>query len=237
MNPDHPRLGGARVLACRVFQPELTSLGVQDDQVRYLDQGLHRYPDQLRQELGRSLAELEEDPGVERVILGYGFCGGGMQGLKASRASLVLPLVHDCVPLLLGDAQANPCVGCGGTFYLTPGWIDHGQTPYSEYFVTKERFGHEDALWVGEQMLAGYHRVALVDTGVGLLARHRRYAKDMARLFGLAYEEQRGHRDWLSRLLGGAPGPGLTVLPPGQAVDIGLYPQASSSCGKSGSDA
>ena len=76
-------------------------------------------------------------------------------------------------------------------------------------------------------MLTGYHEVALVDTGVGLLTRHRRYARDMARLFGLAYEEQRGHRDWLRRLLGGGPGAGLAVLPPGRAVDIGLYPQAA----------
>lgn len=219
-------LAGSRVLACRVFQPELTSLGVAQNQVRYLDQGLHRYPDQLRLELALALAELEDDPAVERVILAYGFCGGGMQGIKTSRAELVLPLAHDCVPLLLGRAQADPCVGCGGAFYLTPGWIDHGQTPYSEYFVTRERFGHEDALWVGEQMLAGYHQVVLVDTGVGLLPRHRRYARDMARLFGLAYREMRGRRDWLRHLLGGSPGPGLAVVPPGRAVDISLYPQA-----------
>jgi hypothetical protein len=229
--------GRCRVLACRVFQPELSSLGVSQEQVLYLDQGLHRYPDQLRQELGRALAELERDSATDRVIMAYGYCGGGMQGLKAARASLVLPLVHDCVPLLLGDAQANPCVGCGGIFYLTPGWIDHGQTPYTEYFVTKEHFGHEDALWVGEQMLTGYHQVALVDTGVGLLARHRRYARDMARLFGLAYQEQRGHRDWLRRLLSGAPGPGLAVVPPGRAVDISLYPQAQAPPSESGSDA
>ncbi len=219
-------LAGAVVLACRVFQPELNSLGVPETQVRYLDQGLHRYPEQLHLELNGALANLEADPATQRVILAYGFCGGGLRGIKASRASMVLPLVHDCVPLLLGDGQANPCVGCGGAFYLTPGWIDHGQTPYSEYFVTREKFGHEDALWVGEQMLSGYDQVVLVDTGVGLLPRHRRYAQDMARLFGLAYQERRGHRDWLRRLLAGRPGPGVAVLPPGRAVDISLYPQA-----------
>jgi len=230
-------LAGARVLACRVFQPELTSLGVDEKHAVYLDQGLHRYPDQLRLELAKALAGLEDDPSVERVILGYGFCGGGMQGIKTSRADLVLPLAHDCVPLLLGSAQANPCVGCGGTFYLTPGWIDHGQTPYSEYFATRERFGHEDALWVGEQMLASYDRVTLVDTGVGLKPHHRSYARDMARLFGLAYHEQRGHRDWLRRLLGGRPGLGLAVIPPGETVDISLYPQAQRPPVESGSDA
>lgn len=213
------------VLACRVFQPELTSLGVPETKARYLDQGLHRYPDQLRLSLADALAELEQDPAIDRVLLAYGFCGGGMRGLVSSRVNLVLPLAHDCVPLLLGSAQANPCVGCGGTFYLTPGWIDHGQTPYSEYFVTREKFGHEDALWVGQQMLAGYDLVALVDTGVGLMPRHRSYAREMARLFGLAFQEMRGRRDWLRRLLAGSPGPGLAVLPPGRAVDFSMFPQ------------
>ncbi|MCF8066124.1 MAG: DUF1638 domain-containing protein, partial [Desulfarculaceae bacterium] len=102
---------------------------------------------------------------------------------------------------------------------------------------TRDRFGHEDALWVGEQMLASYDRVALVDTGVGLLPRHRRYAQDMARLFGLAFQQMRGHRDWLRRLLIGRPGPGLAVMPPGKAVDISLYPQAKRLPVESGSDA
>jgi hypothetical protein len=223
--PSAENLEGTVVLACRVFEPELTSLGVPAGRVKFLDQGLHRYPEQLRLSLTSALDELEQNQATRRVLLVYGYCGGGLQGLTARRVELLLPLAHDCIPLLLGEGLADPCVGCGGSFYLTPGWIDHGKTPYSEYFVTKEKFGREDALWVGREMLAGYHEVVLVDTGAGLVLRHRRYARGMARLFGLNYRETRGRRNWLRRLLAGQPGPGLAMLPPGQPVELNLFPQ------------
>lgn len=219
---------GSKVLACRVFEPELTSLGVSSPQVHYLDQGLHRYPDHLGRDLRAALLELERDPAVQRVLLAYGYCGCGLQGLTARRVELVLPLAHDCIPMLLGRQLEAAGVNSGGSFYLSPGWIDHGQTPYSEYFVTREKFGHEDALWVGQEMLAGYYEVVLIDTGVGLQDRHRRYAREMAELFGLDYREQRGRRAWLRRLLGGEAGPGIRVLPPGQPVELCFYPAMES---------
>ncbi len=214
------------VLACRVFQPELASLGWTEKQVCYLDQGLHRYPEQLARELAAALARLEADPAPGRVILVYGYCGGGLAGLAGRRAELLLPLAHDCIPLFLGDHRAPPGVGRGDTFYLTPGWIDHGQTPYSEYFRTRRRFGPDEALWVGRRMLAAYRRVALVETGAGLAPRHRHYAQAMARLFRLDYQEIRGSRRWLRRLLRGRRGPGLALLPPGRPLAPALYPQA-----------
>ncbi len=215
------------VLACRVFQPELASLGLAGLRVCYLDQGLHRYPDRLARELAAALDRLEADPALRRVILVYGYCGGGLAGLASRRAELLFPLAHDCIPLFLGDHRAPPGVGCGDTFYLTPGWIDYGQTPYSEYFVTRRRFGHQDALWVGRRMLAAYRRVALVETGAGLAPRHRRYARGMARLFELGYQEIKGSRRWLRRLLRGRRGPGLALLPPGRPLELALYPQAA----------
>jgi hypothetical protein len=216
---------GIRVLACRVFQPELTSLGLPLEQVTYLDQGLHRYPDELRGTLAAALKEVERNPSTRRVLVAYGYCGGGLQGLTSHQAELLLPLSHDCIPLFSGKWTADPFVGCGGSFYLTPGWIEYGKTPFTEYFVSKKKFGHEDALWIGRKMLASYHEVVLIDTGVGLNDLHRSYARRMARLFSLNYREKRGCRKWLRRLLAGRPGPGLVLLPPNQPVDQTLYPQ------------
>ncbi|MEW5911589.1 MAG: DUF1638 domain-containing protein [Thermodesulfobacteriota bacterium] len=216
-----------KVLACRVFEPELRSLRLAPEQVVYLDQGLHRYPDQLRETLALGLGELEQDPALRRVVLAYGYCGGGLEGLQAQRVELVLPLAHDCIPLLLGRRSGAARVDCGATFYLSPGWVEHGKTPYTEYFVTADKFGAEDALWAGKEMLKGYREVALIQTLAGLKARHRRYAQDMARLFGLGCRQVQGRAGWLRRLLQGRASQGLTVLPPGQPVHLGLYPQAA----------
>lgn len=214
----------SKVLACRVFQPELNALGLGEDQVEYLDQGLHRYPHELRERLGQSLARLEADTEVDRVILLYGFCGGGLENLTSSRLEIILPLVHDCVPLLLGR-EADPQPGAGpAAFFLSRGWIDFGNTPYSEYFVTAEKFDEETALWTCQEMLKGYDRVVLIRTLAGLEDRHRDYALNMARLLGLDYKETSADSEWLQRLLTAKPGTGVKTIPPGEPVQLGLYP-------------
>jgi hypothetical protein len=214
----------SKVLACRVFQPELSALGLGEDQVEYLDQGLHRYPNELRERLGQSLARLEEDPEVDRVILLYGFCGGGLENLTSCRLEMVLPLVHDCVPLLLGKDGGPPSGSGPAAFFLSQGWIDFGNTPYSEYFVTAEKFDEETALWTSREMLKGYDRVLLIRTLAGLEDRHRNYALDMARLFEMGYEEMEADSRGLQRLLAARPGGGVKIIPPGSPVKLAIYP-------------
>ena len=207
---------GTRVLACRVFEPELAALGVPAGRVLYLDQGLHRYPDDLRAEVGAALRRLEDDPAVDRVVLAYGFCGGGLEGLCSRRVSLVAPRCHDCIPLLLGREPRGS--DREGSFYLSPGWIEHGKTPLTEHALTAEKFGEEEALWVGRQLLRNYREVVLLRTAAGLGQEHRDYARRMAGLFGLAFREQGADPGRLARLLTGRHGDEAEVLPPGRPL-------------------
>jgi hypothetical protein len=209
-----------RVLACRALAPELAALGAAPERVRLLDQGLHRSPEELRRELGRHLEELESPAAVKRVVLVYGYCGGALEGLSTRRAELVLPLVHDCVPLLLGRVPGSPGTDPGGVFYLSPGWIEHGRTPYTEFLHTRERFGHEEAMWTTREMLKGYREVVLVETPAGLSRAHRRHARKVARLCDLAYREERGDGRLLADLLAGRPGAGILRLDPGEVFTI-----------------
>ncbi len=212
-----------RVLACRALAPELKSLGVAPEQTRFLDQGLHRYPENLHQELVRGLEELESQSGVSCVVLVYGLCGGSLEGLSPRKAELVIPLVHDCIPLLLGRTLATPAVDKGGAFYLSPGWIEHGLTPYTEYLRTRELFGDEDAMWVCREILKGYREVVLIETLAGLTLAHRQYAWEMAQLFGLSYREDHGDGHFLADLLAGRNRADILHLKPGEVATAELF--------------
>ncbi|MBI5524185.1 MAG: DUF1638 domain-containing protein [Desulfarculus sp.] len=208
-----------RVLACKVLYHELRLLGVPDSQALYLDQGLHRHPDDLSRQVALALAQLEQDPAVETVVLGYGYCGGGLEGLRGRRARLVAPKAHDCIPLLLGrHLPPGAGVDQGGTFYLSPGWVDFGQTPYSEYYRSLPLLGQEDALWCCQQMLKAYTEVALIRHEPLFREHQRRMGLDMAGLFGLAYREIPGDLGWLQRLLACRPSHDVLAAPPGQAL-------------------
>lgn len=214
-----------KVVACRVLEPEFRAMGLGAGQVIYLDQGLHRYPKDLRKKLGQEIAELEEQADIKRVILGYGLCGGGLDGICSSRLELVLPLVHDCIPLLLGKDQPAISYGGGASFYLSPGWIDHGKTPFTEYYLAVEHFGQEDAMWVAREMLKGYFELVLINTKAGINELQRDYARRMARLFGLAYREVQGRTQRIADLLAARGSRSVALLPPGQAIESGMYPQ------------
>jgi hypothetical protein len=131
---------------------------------------------------------------------------------------LWVPRVHDCIALLLGYAP----VDCR-SFYLSPGWVDYGQTPLTEHQRTAECFGEEDALWVGRELLKGYDEVVLVRTIAGLLPHHRSYASKMARLFDLELRETSGDPDRLRRFLSGSATDQAIVLAPRQSVKAAMF--------------
>ena len=65
----------------------------------------------------------------DAILLGYGLCGNGLDGLTARHTRLVLPRAHDCIALLMGSREryrayfeANP-----GTYYRSTGWLERGK--------------------------------------------------------------------------------------------------------------
>ena len=213
------------ILACRVFTPELAALGVPDGQVVWLDQGLHLYPDKLQSELKAGLDRLEQDPAVQRVVLVYGFCGGGLDGLTSRRVELVIPLVHDCIPLLMGlDA---PCAPSVRTYYFSAGWIDHGRTPWTEYQRTAERYGPETAKRIGDQILKSYRDFALIENGTGDEERYWQYTRQCGQLHDKPCLRVPGTLEILETLVNGRPHPRIQVFPPGRAVKLGDFTLAS----------
>jgi len=209
------------ILSCKVFKPELTALGIEESRVVYLEQDLHRDPCALRERVMAALACLEKDRHINSVILLYGYCGGGLADLVSDRLTLMIPLAHDCIPLIRG---AFPDAGCDHAFFLSPGWIDHGLTPLTEYVEALEKYGQEDALWLGMEILKGYKEVVLVETIAGIRSRHIRYTKKMAALFGLSVRKVKADKTWLINLLSGNACEQVLTINPGNPIGLSMYP-------------
>jgi len=216
-----------KIIACMVFQPEINALGVDDDRVIYLEQSLHRYPDMLNQSVRKALSGLEKNLSIDTAILLFGYCGGGLSGISSDRLKLIVPRVHDCIPLLLsGACLEKDCREGSHAFYLSPGWIDHGESPYTEFFKSAARYGREDALWIAGEMLKGYKEIILVEALAPVQSHHRSYAKDMAALFHLGFREIKTSGSWLTDILSEkqACPEYKWVLSPGEMVSKEIYP-------------
>ncbi len=216
------------VIACATVIEEMLPLLPPDVGHRVLDFGLHTDPMRLRQALQQAVDEA--DPAVDTIILGYGLCSQGVIGLKGAHARLVVPRVDDCISIFLGSGAAyrQQARSEPGTYYLTKGWIEVGESPFSEHEKTVQRYGPEKAERIYRIMLKNYTRLALINTGHYDLERYRDYARTTAERFSLRYEEIEGSTDLVRKMISGPWDGEFIVVQPGEPITLDHFFSAGS---------
>jgi len=192
-------------MACKVFEGLLQEYMPEGmaDRVSYLDYGLHRVPAKLTWAVQEAIDSIEE-PSL--IVLGYGLCGNGLDGIKAGKHTLLIARADDCIAILLGsyrryiqEFEANP-----GTYYLTKGWLESGSDPLKEYRQAAERFGPEKAQRIMDLQYRHYKRLIFVAHAEADLAAYRDRALAVAAYceeqWGMEYEERIGSEAYIMGL-------------------------------------
>ena len=196
------------LVACAVFKNLLENL-LPDDlaaEVTFLDYGLHSIPKNLKVAVQEALDAIEE-PSL--VLLGYGLCGNGLDGIQAGKHTLLIPRADDCIAIFLGSYAAyrrefdeNP-----GTYYLTKGWLESGSDPLREYENMIEKYGQETADWLMNEQYQNYKRLLFVahtqDDLDTYAPRARQVGEYMSR-WGVDYDEVSGSDNYLRQLANAA---------------------------------
>jgi len=193
------------VIACKVFQDLLEHFLPPDveDQITFLDYGLHEHPKELARTVQEQIDGIAEP---SRILLGYGLCGNGLEGIQAGRHTLFIPRADDCIAILLGSYQAymrefseNP-----GTYYLTKGWLESGSDPLKEHHEAVEKYGAKNAEWVMDQQYSHYTRLVFVAHTQEDLETYRPRALEVAeycKRWGMEYEEVLGSDAYIRDLV------------------------------------
>ena len=160
--PDHQPLPVV-ILACKVFQ-NLIEQYIPAQVARefiFLDYGLHRVPKNLRIGIQERIDAIQE-PSL--ILLGYGLCGNGLDGIRAGIHTLVIPRTDDCIAILLGSyaAYRREFDESPGTYYLTKGWLESGSNPLKEYEEYVVKYGAAKADWLIDSLYHNYRRLAFV---------------------------------------------------------------------------
>lgn len=207
-----------KVLACATVMEEMLPLLPPDVTYQVLDFGLHINPPNLKRALQDAIDAAAGT--ADEIILGYGFCSMAVMGLRANGCTLVVPHVDDCISIFLGSRneykkqiKAEP-----GTYYLTKGWIEVGDTPFSDYDRLVEKYGEKRADRLIRLSIKHYTRLALIDTGRGEMDRYRAYAQRLAERWDLRFEELQGSNSLVRKMLTGPWDDEFIVVPPGEAI-------------------
>jgi len=210
---DHSR---TLVMACATVIEEMIPLMPEGMQHQVFDFGLHVNPERLRHTLQEAIDKVSGQ--VDTIILGYGMCSMAVVGIQANGCRLVAPRVDDCIAIFMGShaAYADQSRAEPGTYYLTKGWIEVGDTPFSDYERTVQRYGKEKAERIYKLLMGNYKRLALINSGQYELEKYREYTKRTAEKFGLRYEEIEGSDALVRKMLLGPWDEEFVVIEPGE---------------------
>ena len=204
------------VITCAVLEPEIAHFATglsHIARVEVLEQGLHTQPDKLRAELQEAIYRIETETDADVIVLGYGLCSRGTEGVRAKRCRIVIARAHDCITLLLGDKgrYARYVAERPGTYWYSPGWNKHtpmpGKERYEElYRQYVEQYGEDNAQFLmdtEQNWYKTYSNAAFVDLGVGDIEKEWQYTQQCAAWLGWRCDYQCGDPALLKDLMTG----------------------------------
>jgi hypothetical protein len=200
------------IISCRVLWREICHFSSTSNNIFefcFLKQGLHNTPDVLREQVQRAIDQADGD--FEAILIGYGLCSNGLEGIVARDTQLVIMHGHDCITFLLGSKERyrdyfdrHP-----GTYWYSPGWIDETLMPGKERYeralrTYTEKYGADNAQYLMEMeqgWLEKYTTAAYVDLGFYDTERHKAYTQECAEWLGWTCDVLNGDPtlivDWL----------------------------------------
>jgi hypothetical protein len=133
--------------------------------------------------------------------------------------------VHDCIALFLGSNEIykKQIAEHPGTYYLTSGWIEKGETLLSKYQDYSRSYGPQEALGILREEMKNYTRLALIDTDMAEADSDRKIALQNASLLALQYEEIKGSISFFKNLLLGPWTDNFIVLTEGQVLSQEMF--------------
>jgi len=170
----------------------------------------------------------------DAILLGYGLCGNGLDGLTARHTRLVLPRAHDCIALLMGSRERYQQYfdGNPGTFYRSTGWLERGkglqQLTHQTLGLDEplealiRKYGEDNGRYLYGEMTryrSQYAKLTFIETGLEAGGKFLAEAAAEAKENGWSFERLRGDLAWLRRLVDGEwPPAGFVIAEPGQRL-------------------
>lgn len=193
------------IVACQILQSVMEQLFPKRllETASFIDYGMHRVPKTMTQTL-QEIVDKIKAPSL--VVLGYGLCGNGLNGIRAGNHTLLIPKVDDCIALLLGSRQAylKEFKATPGTYWLSKGWLESGSHPLKEYREYVEKYGPKRAARVMDLQYQNYERLVFVAYSQDDLEKYRPLALEVAHYcaqWDMRYEEILGSDRFIKRFL------------------------------------
>ena len=202
--------------------------------LEFLLKGLHDLGAKAMAEKIQGVVDRAPEGVYEAILLGYGLCGNGLDGLPARHTRLVLPRAHDCIALLMGSRERYQTYfeGNPGTYYQSTGWLERGKGLQQLTHNTMgfdepleamiRKYGEDNGRYLYEEMTryrSEYRKLTFIETGLEAGGKFLAEASTEAKEKGWSFERLPGDLTWLRRMVEGEwAEPEFVVAEPGQRI-------------------
>lgn len=209
------------MIACKTIEDEvikaLECCNKKPD-LAWIESGLHNTPELLKKTIQEKIETLD---GKRYLLLAFGLCGNALLGLKAQKATLVVPRVDDCISLFLGGNQNRRALEREArAYYLTRGWLRYENNIRDEYEKSLTRYGREKTNRLFTVMLKHYTDLTVIDTGAYDLDSFQKETTTIAAALGLRHRVIQGETTILDDLVAGRWQQHCVLIKPGQAITL-----------------
>jgi hypothetical protein len=191
---------GIKVIACQVMEKEIISIVGRESNATFVQYEYHDKPELLHNRIQEAI-ECSTD--YQCIILGFGLCGGAIDGILAMTCPVIIPKIDDCIPLLLGSRERYEQEKKieSGTYFLNQGWIEYGNDALKDFYKWREMYGERKALWLINEIYKAYTRVAFINSGFEDKNRYLCYAGEVANFLNVKLDVLSGNLGFIRQLL------------------------------------
>lgn len=196
-------------IVCKMMEAEALAAirdSGSDAEVIWMEKGLHVEPKDLREALQKTMDRVEKEIAPDRILLGYGFCGNAMAGLRVGNYTLVLPRIDDCITMFIGSRERKKELEGGvGTMFQTANWAEGDESLVNQRHMLFEDFDEDEAQELFEMMFGHYGRIGVLDTHCYDLEPVLRESRATAEAMGFEHCVYDASYEFLTELLSGEP--------------------------------
>ncbi len=204
------------MLACATLKDEIEEVIRRKGarlSVRYLPVR-HNRPTEMREMIAAAVRQLSN---AGTILLAYGYCGGGLEGICSPTATLVIPKAHDCIDCLLPESYRDAAFRAG-RFFLTGGWLRDEKSLIRELKSLEHVLDDKRRSEYIQSVYGGYHRLTLIDDGAYSVGKVLPLAEEASGMLHLPVERITGSLSIMEKLIDGTWDENFLVVPPGQRI-------------------
>lgn len=207
------------LIACSMMEDEINHALEQLNisfPIIWMNRGFHNTPEKLRQELQQQIDLLQNQ---DEILLAYGLCGNGTDGICSKNTRLIIPKFDDCINLMLCTGKrTSRGLTRADSIYMTRGWTLDEESILQQFEKLKETYDDEMCEIILETMYEHYTSITVIDTGCYDITPVQAYTDQVAKLLDLKPEVTTGSNRILQQLIKGEWEDNFIVLNPGESL-------------------